>query len=558
MSGKQWNLEDFKEQRPEIFQFVNNEVKNNFSRINLIEAPVKSGKRQIVQCFSVCLPEYKHVFGSAFHRTSDESQRKEFRNIGIDVFSITNLSSANECIDSIKNYESPMIFHLDECDYGSGDKQLLSNVWKKLKDKINIILNIYTATPAEFLLSNDCNDFPENVRIFEFIPPKGFCGPGMFLDANCVYDADPFFEKINDKYELSKQARQIILDFNKQFSENSGRNFIHLRLSSCLIGSKNCLANKMNHIFVKEFNNFPELADFILLADKGEGKYNTDHISNCLTSPIEWSNKCYWVDKSEKNKYIVLNDQTATRSTELECHDKIYCYHSFRNVYNFSVASQEAERYNHYCWKYNNTFQEIKIYGDVKCYKYSAGRISYEDFILPEWKLEKHPKKNKFKIISKNDESHPEYYAYMDKKDATNYLIKLHSNPSNKLTPRSSGNVKLVENMGNDFKACNRETYPLLEIAKAINPFIESDEVMEFNKKLYPRTNGQIGHLRGWQVLDYTYVVENQGCGMKNIDSRHTICYQNGVLGIVHRTHTNIYETKSTVITKNSMYSQKK
>ena len=549
---KPWDSNIFKLYRPEIYDFCNGEIiKPGLCAKIMIEAPVKSGKRELVECLSVLLPQYRHIFISSFHRLADEDQREEFKKFGIIVYSINNESDLNKCKMDIQGYTGLQMIHLDEFDYGSGEKQLLSGIWNDIKNDDLLIKILYSATPQEFLFSDECKYELINTRILEYIPPSIFCGPGTFLKHGLVYDAKPAIECINDNYTLSPQFSQIIKDFEEQLAKGSKRNIIHLRLSSYEHNTKKTKGNKMNYLFLEHFNNFLELSDYILLIDKGE-KFDVKHISRKIASDIEWSNKTFWDDKSTTNKYILINDQTATRSTELACHDRLFCVHSFKNSYTFTIASQELERYNHYTVAYNGEFQPIRIYGDIKTSRYSSGEISYQDFMTPEWKSEKHPSDKKlFKIVSKIGNDHPEYDGYLDKNKIGQILINLHSNPNTKLSPRTSGKIRSIEKIDTYFKACNSENYhelPFVEIHK--NPFIASKKRMEEENYI-----GQVyGFLRVWKVLDFDFVEENKGWGMTNTNSRVTICYKDNVLGVAYREHTGEIEIKDTITTKKSMY----
>jgi len=307
----------------------------------------------------------------------------------------------------------------------------------------------------------------------------------------------------------------------------------------------------MNHIFVKNFNSFPELADFYLIADKGDDKYdNIGCVRRCVPEVVQWSSRDYWDMKSETRKFIILNDQTATRSTELACHDRLYCVHSFKQSYNYSNSSQELERVNHYTQKYNGDFQRIKVYGDVKCFKYSAGIITYQQFIIPEYHLKRSGQGYQ---IRSDEEVHPIYNAIYPKDEAEYYISKIHCSKNGRLTPRSVGTVKSVEKIDAVFIQCNRETFEQLNLGHK-NPFIKSDKFMEADPEKYPRANGQIGFLREWRRQEFSFIQENSSYAMKNMGDRCTICYQDGVLGVAYRTHTGCYETKSTIVAKRSMY----
>ena len=94
---KPFSVDDFQNERKHLTKFVDNNIKPCLKNPNIgvisIQAPVKSGKREISEYIS--MSDYKpnnngvyHIFASAFHRTADDNQREELKQHKLDVHCI--------------------------------------------------------------------------------------------------------------------------------------------------------------------------------------------------------------------------------------------------------------------------------------------------------------------------------------------------------------------------------------------------------------------------------------------------------------------------------------
>ena len=246
---KKWSVSDFEVNRPHMVTWVNNNIVEYLSfpfdiRRILIHGQVKVGKREIVEYISMrdtVDPTIYHVFISAFHRTADESQRRELKNHNLHVFSVNNKKIINEVIEflgmSLENEEIRIVIHIDECDYGTGSKQNLSQIYNFIRDHERVFTILYSATPEEVLYSeeivketeengtNFISDFYEIGLVKKYEPPEGYCGASKFLEENLVYNALPFFceSEIANNYVLSEQGKTIIEDAKRNLREYERR-----------------------------------------------------------------------------------------------------------------------------------------------------------------------------------------------------------------------------------------------------------------------------------------------------------------------------------------------
>lgn len=612
-----WSVANFESERLHLTLFVREEIvpalDDEECRRILVRAPVKSGKREIVeytaQRDSSVHSRRCHAFLSAWHRAADENQRKELELHNMSAFSIINAQKAEECNQWIQAKLAAgmrVVLHIDECDFGAGARQHLGKVYIRFRVNDFITIILYSATPEEVLLSGEVDEkedeaYDEMVdeiqqtgKFIEYTPPEGYCGPARFLEEDLVFEASPFFEKEagSSHINLSEQGSQIITDFREHLAENPRRNIIVLRLSCGDGGGKE---NKHIYNFLRGASTCHELDGIDIIAAK-EPQSIDGPLGRVQTETIQWSNEIYWARQAPGRPMIFVIDQTASRSTEFKCHDRIFAYHDYRNKVVYTTISQAQERVNHYSQNYGG-FQPIRIYGHVKTFQLSAGQITYDEYMNHTWTKKK--VSDLYFIKKREDDStHPNYPHYMSSVEANRvlhqleddawtkkrvpdlYLVKSKENDSVhpdyphhmslvavnrvlhllgcfvqiKVSERVRGRVKTVPVYECKFESCTAQTFSAEALRRKYelrhdfqNPFARSAE-----KELI---DGRIqGYLREWNVFEFSYIESNKGWGMTNGAPRLTICYREGVLGVAVRWKSARTEVINTLATYKSMY----
>jgi hypothetical protein len=589
-----WSVANFETYRVSLTDFIRTRIlpllDANTCRRILIRAPVKSGKREMVEYLAVRDLAYQsnrvHAFVSSFHRVADEDQRKELKNHNMEVFSLRTKQNASACIKWINDKlkaKKEVVVHIDECDFGSGEKQILAQVYKEVRNNEKITCILYSATPEEVLFSGEVDeehseemieDFAEGELIL-YEPPTSFCGPKTFLAENLVKEAKPFFTFKNNTITLSEQGKQIITDLKDTCADGKGRNILVLRLSYADLGKgkANRKENKAIYQFLKYWETAPELEGCVILADKSEGDISA---SNILKQKIDWSNQMYWKLQAKDIPLIVVIDQTSSRSTEWACHDRVFAYHDFRNTISFNTISQAQERVNHYSTKYPGSFQQIEIYGHVKTFLLSAGKISYSEYLHHDWKAKKVDKRvaeregyteDVYTIQSTkaSHHTHPDYPDPLTQEEADKALQELGCFTEVKMSPRVKGSIKTSTVVKSEFYPCDPcdpcdERKPR-EVLKALNNHAEVKGKKSFRDPFKnSATIGKAadgrwkGNLRGYKVFEYESDIEAKEWGMTDEKPRLTICYHKGVLGLALRYYTKETTVENTLKSHNSMY----
>jgi hypothetical protein len=305
----------------------------------------------MVEYLSLLDPSFLHVFVSAFHRLSDSCQREELADYNIVVYSIHNRIELEKCLGFLSdNKDKRILVHLDESDYGSGSKQLLSEVWYKASSDIHFIL--YSATPYEV-------DYSEQYCVAAFEPPSTYCGSERFLSERLVYEANEFFTQNG----LSSQGQYLIDKLIRSTNSGSGRNVAVLRLKGTTDGESRYEA------FRSLSERCDELKEVDIIFDKSGAK-----------EIVQWSSERWWKRQSDKVPILIVVEYKSSRSTEWKCHDRIawtHCLHSERDA---STILQSDLRCAHYSTNYGGVFQPIEIFTFKAAFEWDAGRITTEEY----------------------------------------------------------------------------------------------------------------------------------------------------------------------------------
>ena len=582
---KTWTVDQFEQYRPTITDFCKTEVvpilNGELFNTLVFEAPVKSGKREFPEYLAMrdtvpgnCRTTRVHGFISAWHRTADDEQRRELSHHNLKVFSIINKTALDECITWIREQIDQgkfVVIHMDECDYGSGEKQIIGKVYKFIRLYVQIFIILYSATPQEVLFSDDIDEetrelFGELMRRgkhVKYVPPSNYCGPLRFLQEGLVNDATPFFTIINSIPVLTEQGRKIIEDLKISTREGTGRNITVLRLTGKDGRKKN---SKHIHQFLQFAHRIPELEGITLLIDKND--YGGDCMfEGKIIRKIDWSNTNVWSTHSKDVPTLVVIDQTSSRSTEWACHNRIDTLHDYRNEKHYTTNVQAQQRCNHFIGPKYSEFQRIKIYGDKKSFELSAGIITYEEYLDCDWRMKKVDIRRsdgeiKYEIRNtKTNELHPEYNSQITKNDAEAIIINLDCK-SRMISERVKGKIYDIPIFDTKWFECNSENFSasIESILPTImgGKFIECTFYNPFQHTQRPvcsEDGKEKGYLRKWDVFDYDIDIKNEpGWGVLKERPRLTICYCAGILGVAIRWHTGLLVKENQLTAWKSMY----
>jgi len=391
-----WPLRRFLTERPEMVSFLENTVCVRLDRGEkrlVIIAPVKSGKRQMAEYITTRdlqasgEPMVAHIFASAFVRRADEVQRVTLKSHGLTVQSINPKDRVKACVKDIHdlvNAGKRVVVHIDEADYGTGDKQHLSKLWTVVRTIPQVHTVHYTATADELMCSSENFGTP-----CVYTPPPTYCGASYFLENGLVVESMPFFVVEQDVASLSTQGRAMIADHAVCMRTDPRRSVLVLRLCYA-IGSSAKIDDKAIYMFLEKCRAIPELATYRIVVDKSGSDTSLDGIQGVTARVVPWSDESKFTEMVEAfhpetgpfcQKTLIVMDQTSSRSTEWCFHDRVFAFHEFRKEHVYATVAQSQLRVAHYSTKYRSGRQPIRVYGHVATFERAAGRITASEYV---------------------------------------------------------------------------------------------------------------------------------------------------------------------------------
>lgn len=596
-----WSVAIFERERVHLTTFVNQEIiprlDDPVCQLLVVFAPVKSGKREIAEYAAMKdkseTPNRVHCFLTAWVRVADKDQRDEMALHNLKVFAINRKTEVEACKNWIRkmlNAGKTIVVHIDECDYGAGEKQILGEIYTYLKTKERIFKILYSATPEEVLFSGDMHndgqqelidDMYMEAESVKYKPLSTYCGAEKFLDEGLVFEAMPFImEGDDDTIALSEQVKTILRECEAAMVAGSRRNIIIVRLTTKEGKQKE---DKLFYKFTQIAHEFPELEPWDIIADKDDidPSLKSDKID---LQKIEWSNQRYFRRINPEIPTLIIHDQTAGRSTEWACHDRVYATHDYRKTVQYNTVAQAQLRVAHYYdpsgrGKYKE-FQPIRVYGNVATFQLAAGRITHDVFLNPVWqkrKLRRTPDmspdaEDLYEVRNKTTrERHPSWPDALTMAAADIVLMELGCNKDMLLSARIAGNMMQVPVVATEFIPCDDDSWEeAIENAKTVvldnefdhwnprNPFRESARLSHGIDGRCPESGLELGHIRGeYEVWDYASIKESPGWGVTDTTPRQIICYDGDELGVALCWRTGDVRTINRLSAYKSMYTPK-
>lgn len=370
---------------PEAYKAADSVVDTLINTTNhiLLDAPPKSGKRKITQYISHIhrkkvddSSKFKYFYITALNRKDIKSQLKEMLEFHITAYILARKKAAlefkNELIELINNKITPVI-HLDELDYGSGSDQSLSVIWNshEIRTKCRFILYSASAEEARFskMLAGG------NISLVVYDPPSHYRGAAYYYNNDLHRESEDFFYIAwGENVMLTDQAFKC-LDLLKN-SDKTHRTIGVVRVTGNIRGSeKEMRMSKYQHV-KKDYN----LKMFLWR------NYNTEIIFVDSKNGVRWDDSSYWGSLAQDRKYLVVINQTGTRSTDFcGVHQYLAFLHDHRN--------SKTTPYNTYyqaigrAFHYHPTGQHIYLYCDLLPIQLAAKAITYDEFLNRKGKI---------------------------------------------------------------------------------------------------------------------------------------------------------------------------
>ncbi len=357
MKNRDEKLEYFKSQRKEQYDCaleITGAI-NNGHKLVCVDAPVKSGKREIKEVLSLMYARENRKFYciTSLNRKDTKNQRIELENeYGIKPIILTDDNAVEEAKKTLGQSKDPIVL-FDESDYGTGSKQKFIKLYSFCKNKGMPVIG-FSATNEEMIFSEKV-DFT-----CYFCPNENYRGAEWFLSQNLSYEAQPF---VKDG-ELSTQAIKLVDEL--MLSEKKCFGVVRF--------ADKTSATKRSDIVQLLKQRYPGLTTRWVGEDSPFIWDNSDQAS--------WKGHVYNFQTHSKKTLIIIH-QTSTRSTEWGMHDYVQFYHDFRSSSKITKTAcntilQAILRVAHY----DDIGHNIQVFTDLNVLKIAAEK----DSLVRRWK----------------------------------------------------------------------------------------------------------------------------------------------------------------------------
>lgn len=352
------NSEWFRVNRSSIYTFVDEKLRgvviDGTGRNVLVKAPVKSGKREHVECIAVRFPDAAVFYVTSLDRKDVARQKAELALYGVDTHLINSEQKALTAILAINRElaaERRVILCFDECDYGSGSEQKMASMYHEFVDDERVIKLYYSASAHETEASKlrDRDDY----AALTYVPPPEYCGAEYFLDEGLVAeDVDSFFEKDEDENIcITEHAKLVVRESIKP----------DRHIGVVRVGRGFSTRNFKNRLLKADIQAQLQTA-------MGDGR-------EWRIVPVDEKNSHDWEDADTARRYtndrevnyLFIIVQTCTRGTDLKgWHHRLAFWHDARSKRksNLNTLLQAFLRPCHYSSSYGGVPQPIRLYVD--------------------------------------------------------------------------------------------------------------------------------------------------------------------------------------------------
>lgn len=351
----------FRENRPEVANFVDQILTavQAGKRHILVKAPVKSGKRVMVEVISLLLG-MKVKYITSLNRKDVKTQKAE-----LDRYNIhTHLTNSRENVDAAiadihfdLDRGHRVVTCFDECDYGAGNRQLLPALYENIIDNIDVVKIYFSATAHETAASNlkKRADYID----MTYVPPPEYCGAQYFLDNGLIFEPLDFFENALGELSVTEHGIQVIRD-----SVTATRHIGVVRTTSkfppALFKNDLVRANLERQLQAAMPDGKPWKIKPVDDKDGHDWEHRQTQIG-------------YTRDDEVNHLFVILG--TCTRGTDLKgWHRNLAFWHDKRmgEKSNLNTLIQAALRPCHYKSDYGGEAQPVRLYVDRRVVEMAA------------------------------------------------------------------------------------------------------------------------------------------------------------------------------------------
>tara|TARA_B100001059_G_C17836067_1_gene588211 strand:- start:5090 stop:6679 length:1590 start_codon:yes stop_codon:yes gene_type:complete len=321
-----------------------------------VRAEEKSGKREIMECVHCLLSLKKDIVPHSVYVTALDRKDTKVQFVEIEEeYGITSLVARDwsallkEVVNILSHHPDRCIYiHMDEDDYGTGDKQNMAKIYNYDGVGNDRVLFVgYSATPEELEASSDYSSGWSQVQ---FTPDPSYFGAKKYLERGLVREPHTFF----DGQEFTSHAIGILSEIRQ----------------NCVSDLKD--VRQRNVIVVRDVTP-KKLGIITARKSEFEDKYLCEvHVFD-MHAEFKWGDLNSWKDLGRTpvededgsvlsytyKPVVIFISQTCTRSTEIcpSGHRRLYAWHDVRKFQksgikdktsNYNTLSQAIGRVKHY------------------------------------------------------------------------------------------------------------------------------------------------------------------------------------------------------------------
>ena len=355
----------FRSYRPEIFAFVGTIVSllTAGKRHILVKAPVKSGKREIVECISAVMSRYLVKYITALNRLDVKTQKAELEQYGITTHVITAGDGLDAAVTDVKSALASgqkVVCCFDECDYGAGRNQKMSTLYSNHIDETNVVKIYFSATGQETEASNLATR--ADYAAITYVPPATYRGAKYFLEAGLVFTPAPFFEYDCGTLDISAHGIKVV-----QESIKPKRHIGVVRTTRSVPVNRFKDAHVRRALEKKLQSSIPGGKKWEIIPVDEKDSHDWESTK---------TQRAYVLDPD--TNYLFVIHQTCTRGTDLKgWHRTLAFWHDqrMRDKVNLNTMIQAILRPCHY-----GDPQEVRMYVDERALMVEAGAITMAEY----------------------------------------------------------------------------------------------------------------------------------------------------------------------------------
>lgn len=327
----------------------------------LVKAPVKSGKRLMVEFIAVLLGlRMKYI--TSLNRKDVQVQKDELERYGVRTHLTSDEGKVDDAIDDVQfdlRNGHTVIACFDECDYGSGARQKLAKLYEEFIDCAAVV-KIYFSATAHEAAASDLSMRADYV-VLTYVPPPTYCGAEYFLTNGLVFEPQAFFEMEDGdpRVRVTEHGIHVI-----RASITPERHIGVVRTTRAIPTAHFKIRAARIEIERQLYAAMPDGKPWKIVPVDEKDSHDWENRNTRIG---------YTADREFNYLFVIM--QTCTRGTDLKgWHSTLAFWHDKRgsDTVNLNTMIQAVLRPCHYSSDYGGVSQRVRLYVDRRVVQMAA------------------------------------------------------------------------------------------------------------------------------------------------------------------------------------------